>query len=171
MLEVILKIGFKASSNACKDISKCNNTRVPGILNLHTFFLLACSFLCPLEAVSLVAGLPCFPPVLHHLVMFTDGTSPGIKFFGPCILASTTWELYMGWLYNHIMVEVSTWSVAGLPVLQEGELEGTVVSFCSKCCWNCYVSYPCAANLISSRGNRVSAVYLWFKIWKVGPTN
>lgn len=32
---------------------------------------------------------PSLPPVLHHLVVFIDGSSPGNKFFGPSILTST----------------------------------------------------------------------------------
>lgn len=61
---------------------------------------------------------PRFLPVLHHPVMFTDGTSPGIKFFGPSVLTSTTWELYMGWLHRNseMMKSVDTCSAAVLPV-------------------------------------------------------
>lgn len=32
---------------------------------------------------------PSLHPVLHHLVMFIDGSSPGNEFFGPSILTST----------------------------------------------------------------------------------
>lgn len=87
MLDVVLlNISFNVITNAILSVT--------GLLNSHTFLLLACSLLCPLEAVSLVAGLPCFPPVLHHLVMFTDGTSPGIKFFSPCILTITVFAFH-----------------------------------------------------------------------------
>lgn len=70
-----------------------------------------------------INSYPRFPPVLHHLVMFTDGTSPDIKFFGPSILTSTIWELYMGWLCNYVMMKLI--SVQLQYFLWRTELEGT----------------------------------------------
>lgn len=57
------------------------------------WLLIAARLVCPIERsigeISFKNSYPCLPPVLHHLVMFTDSSSPSIKFFGPSILTNT----------------------------------------------------------------------------------
>ena len=54
---ILLNIGFNVSTSTCKYLFECCDVKSTGYFNLHTFLLLVCSSLCPLEAVFLVAAL------------------------------------------------------------------------------------------------------------------